>query len=86
MTDNPKSGRPGQRPGQKPFYKKKAAGKPAPRRPGLPPEGPVLLYGLHTVEAAFANRDRKRLKLFATENAQNRLAERGVKIDVPSKQ
>lgn len=83
MTDNPKSGRPGQRPGQKPFYKKKAAGKPAPRRPGLPPEGPVLLYGLHTVEAAFANRDRKRLKLFATENAQNRLAERGVKIDVP---
>lgn len=83
MTDNPKSGRPGQRPGQKPFYKKKAAGKPAPRRPGLPPEGPVLLYGLYTVEAAFANRDRKRLKLFATENAQNRLAERGVKIDVP---
>lgn len=57
--------------------------KPAPRRPGLPPEGPVLLYGLHTVEAAFSNPDRKRLKLFATENAQRRLAERGVDIDVP---
>lgn len=83
MTDTSKSGRPGQRSGQKPFYKKKTGGKPAPRRPGLPPEGPVLLYGLHTVEAAFANKDRKRLKLFATENAQNRLAERGVKIDVP---
>ena len=38
-------------------------GKPAPRRPGLQPEGPILLYGLHTVEAAFANPDRKRIKL-----------------------
>ncbi|WP_439530934.1 TrmH family RNA methyltransferase [Pannonibacter sp.] len=57
--------------------------KPGPRRPGLPPEGPVLLYGLHTVEAAFANRDRNRIKLFASENAVNRLEERGVKIDVP---
>lgn len=54
-----------------------------PKRPGLPPEGPVLLYGLHTVEAAFANSQRKRLKLYATENAVNRLSERGVKIDVP---
>ncbi|WP_289034195.1 RNA methyltransferase [uncultured Roseibium sp.] len=58
-------------------------GKPAPRRPGLPPEGPILLYGLHTVEAAFNNPDRKRLKLFATENALNRLTERGVRVDVP---
>lgn len=57
-------------------------GKPGPRRPGLPPEGPVLLYGLHTVEAAFANPDRKRLKLFATENAMHRLEERNVQIDV----
>ncbi|MBO9424984.1 RNA methyltransferase [Labrenzia sp. R4_1] len=63
------------------FYKFK--GKPGPRRPGLPPEGPVLLYGLHTVEAAFANKDRKRLKLYATENAKNRLQERGIVIDVP---
>ncbi|MTH99394.1 RNA methyltransferase [Roseibium sp. RKSG952] len=63
--------------------KKNTRFKPAPRRPGLPPEGPILLYGLHTVEAAFANRDRKRLKLFATENAQRRLEERGVRIDVP---
>ena len=83
MTDNNKSNRPRSRSGQgaRPFHK--GSGKPAPRRPGLPPEGPVLLYGLHTVEAAFANRDRKRLKLFATENAQNRLQERGVRIDVP---
>lgn len=58
-------------------------GKPGPRRPGLQPEGPVMLYGLHTVEAAFANPDRKRLKLFATENALRRLEERNVQIDVP---
>jgi len=62
---------------------RKGPGKPPPRRPGLPPEGPIYLYGLHTVEAAFANADRKRLKLYATENAQRRLEERGVKIDVP---
>ena len=35
---------------------------------------------MHTVEAAFANPDRKRRKLFATENAQRRLAERDVRI------
>jgi 23S rRNA (guanosine2251-2'-O)-methyltransferase len=58
-------------------------GKPAPRRPGLQPEGPILLYGLHTVEAAFANPDRKRIKLYATENALRRLEERNVVIDVP---
>ncbi|ADZ70148.1 TrmH family RNA methyltransferase [Polymorphum gilvum] len=57
--------------------------KPAPRRPGLPPEGPILLYGLHTVEAAFQNPDRRRHKLFATENALRRLEERGIRPDVP---
>ncbi|MFD1696777.1 TrmH family RNA methyltransferase [Roseibium aestuarii] len=76
MTDTP------QKPGAY-ARKKKPFVKPGPRRPGLPPEGPVLLYGLHTVEAAFANRARKRIKLYATENAVNRLQERGVKIDVP---
>jgi 23S rRNA (guanosine2251-2'-O)-methyltransferase len=85
MTDDKKpawkKSRPGS--GKGPGRFSKPAGKPGPRRPGLPPESPVLLYGLHTVEAAFANTDRKRLKLYATENAQNRLNERGVTIDVP---
>ncbi len=79
MTDD-KNNRPSLQKGHrggKPFS------KPAPRRPGLPPEGPILLYGLHTVEAAFANPERSRLKLFATENALRRLAERHVTIDVP---
>ncbi|MAA98244.1 MAG: 23S rRNA (guanosine(2251)-2'-O)-methyltransferase RlmB [Stappia sp.] len=46
-------------------------------------DGPLHLYGLHTVEAAFANRARKRIRLLATENAVRRLAERGVTPDVP---
>lgn len=76
------------RPGpHRPSQDNKRAGKwtkkPAPRRPGLPPEGPILLYGLHTVEAAFANPERKRIKLYATENAQRRLAERNIVVDVP---
>jgi 23S rRNA (guanosine2251-2'-O)-methyltransferase len=41
------------------------------------------LYGLHTVEAAFNNPQRERIKLLATENALRRLAERGVSPDVP---
>ncbi|NRG18270.1 RNA methyltransferase [Rhizobiales bacterium] len=48
--------------------------------------GPVRLYGLHTVEAAFANPERKRHRLFATANALRRLQERGVSSDVPVKE
>ncbi|MEP1933294.1 MAG: RNA methyltransferase [Roseibium sp.] len=83
MTDSKRPPYTKSRSGSGQPWKKKPFGKPPPRRPGLMAEGPVLLYGLHTVEAAFANADRKRLKLYATENAQNRLVERGVKIDVP---
>ncbi|MEJ8475564.1 TrmH family RNA methyltransferase [Roseibium algae] len=78
MTENSK---------RPPFTGKRApAGRgkpPTGRRPGLQPDGPTLLYGLHTVEAAFANPDRKRITLYATENAVNRLKERNVTIDVP---
>nr|WP_208999771.1 RNA methyltransferase [Stappia sediminis] len=61
-------------------------GRPAkPRRQTGTPEmsGPIRLYGLHTVEAAFANPERKRHRLFATPNALRRLQERGVFPDVP---
>lgn len=51
--------------------------------PHLPPEGPLYLYGLHTVEAALANPDRKRIRMYATQNALRRLEERGVTVDVP---
>jgi 23S rRNA (guanosine2251-2'-O)-methyltransferase len=38
-------------------------------------DGPVILYGWHTVAAALANPHRRIRKLFATENAARRLAE-----------
>ncbi|SDU21490.1 RNA methyltransferase [Stappia sp. ES.058] len=54
------------------------------RQPGgSTADGPLKLYGLHTVEAAFANPERQRHKLYATENALRRLGERGVVPDVP---
>lgn len=48
-----------------------------------PDEGKVYLYGLHTVEAAFLNKRRKRLSLMVTRNALARLEERGIKVDCP---
>src|SRR5262245_50798272 len=38
-------------------------------------EGRVRLYGLHAVEAALRNGQRRVLRLLMTENAENRLAE-----------
>ncbi len=64
-------------------------GKPRSGRPGArPPQrfddgGPILIYGLHTVEAAFANKERRRHRLLATPNALRRLEKRGVAPDVP---
>lgn len=63
----------------------------SPTRPGGPAgytdsDGPperLFLYGLHTLEAAFANKERVRYRLLATQNALRRLEERGVRIDVP---
>lgn len=41
-------------------------------------DGPVVLYGLHSVVAALSNPGRKPIRLLATENAAARLAEAGV--------
>src|SRR3954454_14269461 len=38
------------------------------------PDGPVILYGWHTVSAALANPERQIRKLFLTENSARRLA------------
>jgi 23S rRNA (guanosine2251-2'-O)-methyltransferase len=65
--------------GGKPFEKgRKSASRPAWReRPG-DADGPVILYGWHTVSAALSNPRRRIRKLFVTENAARRLAEENI--------
>jgi 23S rRNA (guanosine2251-2'-O)-methyltransferase len=45
------------------------------RDPGASPDGPVILYGWHTVAAALANPQRTIRKLLLTENAARRLSD-----------
>jgi 23S rRNA (guanosine2251-2'-O)-methyltransferase len=54
-------------------HQKRAGHRPAPRPD--PGDGPVFLYGVHAVEAALMNPQRKILRLWMTENAENRLKE-----------
>ncbi|WP_068314140.1 TrmH family RNA methyltransferase [Polycladidibacter hongkongensis] len=58
-------------------------GKPDFRQKKEENDGPMHIYGLHTLEAAFNNKERKRHKLFVTTNALRRLQERDINIDVP---
>ena len=46
-------------------------------------DGPVLLYGWHTVRAALENSNRRIRRLYATENAARRLADAGVRLETP---
>jgi len=86
MNDR-KFGPPARRGGTKPF---KRPGKSASRPPSRPawrerdshPDGPVILYGWHTVTMALANPERRIRKLTLTENAARRLAEEGIETRV----
>jgi 23S rRNA (guanosine2251-2'-O)-methyltransferase len=49
-------------------------------RPGRGHDGPVVLYGWHTVKAALTNPARHFRRVLATENAARRLAEDGIAI------
>ncbi|MBN9585795.1 MAG: 23S rRNA (guanosine(2251)-2'-O)-methyltransferase RlmB [Afipia sp. 62-7] len=83
--DKPQGDRPwGNKPrGEKSWEKRKGkpqGGRPARRDRGeTAGDGPVILYGWHTVTLALANPKRRFRKLFLTENAARRLAEE--KID-----
>jgi 23S rRNA (guanosine2251-2'-O)-methyltransferase len=75
---------PFRRGGGKPFEKgRKPGGRTARRDRDSGPDGPVILYGWHTVAAALANPGRQILKLFLTENAARRLADENIATRVP---
>lgn len=75
---------PFRRGGGKPFEKgRKSAGRPARRDREASPDGPVILYGWHTVAAALANPQRTIRKLILTENAARRLADEKIELPVP---
>src|SRR6267142_300297 len=62
--------------GGKPAGKRRGpGGRPAWRDREASPDGPVILYGWHTVAAALANPERQIRKLLLTENAARRLAD-----------
>jgi 23S rRNA (guanosine2251-2'-O)-methyltransferase len=75
---------PFRRSGGKPFEKgRKPAGRPAWREREGGADGPVILFGWHTVAAALANPERQIRKLFLTENAARRLADENIDTRVP---
>jgi 23S rRNA (guanosine2251-2'-O)-methyltransferase len=75
---------PFRRGGGKPFEKgRKPGGRPAWRDREAAPDGPVILYGWHTVAAALANPRRQIRKLLLTENAARRLADENIETRVP---
>ena len=60
--------------GKGPDGKRDFGRRPAWRDREASPDGPVILYGWHTVAAALANPQRQIRKLLLTENAARRLA------------
>src|SRR5262245_43353760 len=63
--------------------------RPVARRPGRPAgaptrdaDGPVILYGWHTVSAALTNPARRIRRLWASENALRRLADEGIALSL----
>lgn len=73
----------GSRGGAKPFNRPgKSAGRPAWRDRDSASDGPVILYGWHSVTMALQNPARRIRKLTLTENAARRLAEENIETRV----
>jgi len=62
----------GREPGRRPAWRDREAG----------PDGPVILYGWHTVAAALNNPQRHIRKLWLSENAARRLADENIALSV----
>ena len=70
---------PFRRGGGKPFDKGRGFGaRPARRDRGEASDGPVILYGWHTVAAALANPQRTIRRLYLSENAAKRLSDENI--------
>jgi len=70
---------PFRRSGGKPFDKGRGSGgRPGRRDRGEASDGPVILYGWHTVAAALANPQRTIRRLYLSENAAKRLADENI--------
>jgi 23S rRNA (guanosine2251-2'-O)-methyltransferase len=70
---------PFRRSGGKPFDKGRGfGGRPGRRDRGEASDGPVILYGWHTVAAALANPQRTIRRLYLSENAAKRLADENI--------
>jgi 23S rRNA (guanosine2251-2'-O)-methyltransferase len=69
---------------KKPDFKHRRRDRPPPgRKPARAADSDIaLLYGIHTVEAALANPNRRIRALYATENAAKRLAADGIALKV----
>lgn len=69
---------------KKPDFKRGRRDRPPPGRGPARTADPdtALLYGLHTVEAALANPNRRIRALYATENAAKRLAADGIALKI----
>src|SRR6202166_258518 len=86
MTSRPPTGRPrsGAQPGAPRQQTERRERFERARRESLQPaaDGPVVMYGWHTVTAALQNPARRLRKLLTTENAARRLSDEGISSPV----
>jgi 23S rRNA (guanosine2251-2'-O)-methyltransferase len=84
MMSRPPSGYSGAKPGATREQVERRERFERARRDSLKPEadGPIVMYGWHTVTAALQNPARRHRKLLATENAARRLTDEGVKSSI----